>query len=131
MDSTDKHRSSAVAVTVASDIEPVKCEGTLTRNEGGFVLEFSIRQDRFTIDHNNERTRISVCGGMSYDICLSDENSSTLLGTPYGKIRFDVLTIERDVKDYGHGVRILLRYILKSGESGEIERAVDVFARVL
>lgn len=130
MDSTDKHRSISVAVTVASDIEPVRCEGILTRNDGGFVLEFSIRQDKFIIDHNSERTRISVCGGMSYDICLSDEQSSTLLGTPYGKIRFDVLTIERDVKDYGHGVRILLRYILKSSESGEIERAVDISARV-
>lgn len=131
MDSTDKHRSKSVAVTIASDIEPVNCDGILTRNDGGFVLEFSIRQDRFNIDHNNARTLISVCGGMSYDICLSDEKSSTLLGTPYGQIRFDVTTIEREVKDYGHGVRILLRYILQSGESEEIERAVDVSVRVL
>lgn len=94
-------------------------------------MEFSIREDTFYIDHNSERTLLKAGGGMSYDLCLCGDKSSTLLGTPYGKIRFDVITLARDVAEDGDGVHILLRYVLKSVEAGEIERAVDVSARFM
>lgn len=128
--------SVAVAVTVASDREPVECEGSYVPAADGFILEFYIGGDKFVIEHAAGNgngasgfTRVAAFGDMSYDIKISDEKSDTLLSTPYGKVRFDVVPLLREVDMDAERVNIKLKYLLAADGVGEIERAVEVTAR--
>lgn len=122
-------RSRPVAVTVASDKEPVVCDGVLTQANDGFVLEFSVGNDKFDLVHGGGFTRVSATGDMSYDIELKEHETSTVLSTPFGMVRFAVKPIVRDVETTENGIRVKLKYILASTAAGEIERTVDIAVR--
>lgn len=115
-----------VFVSVASEQEPVTVEGELLQNTDGFALEFKLGGDAFTVVHGEKTTQVKADGVMSYDITLSDEKTSTLLATPYGKIRFDVITVARRVTETNDGFKILLAYELNNDAAGKIARAVDI-----
>lgn len=121
--------SRPVAITVASEQEPIEVSGVYAEHDGGFVLEFSIERDRFTIDHSPSTTRIAAVGGLSYDISLSEKESSTLLSTPYGNIRFAVTPVLRDVVTSNDGLAIVLEYVLTSADGEKIKRSVDIKVR--
>lgn len=129
MDSSVPRSTLPVALTVASEAEPIECDGIYTETADGFTLEFSIREDDFIIEHNGASSRIAAKGLMSYEIILGVPGATTLLATPYGKVRFDVETINRDVVRQGDGLRVLFRYALFSEPAGRIDRAVDIAAR--
>lgn len=118
-----------VAVTVASDKEPVTVDGELMQSASGFTLEFSVKHDRFTVAHDGVATRIKADGDMSYDIELKAEDTATVLSTPFGMVRFAVRTLMRDVVSTDSGMKIQLKYILASDAAGEIERTVDISVR--
>ena len=122
----DEQNKIPVLVSVASEQEPVTVEGELTQNLDGFALEFKLGSDSFTVLHAEKATQIKADGVMAYDITLSDEKTSTLLATPYGKIRFDVITVTRRVTSTNDGFKILLAYELNNDAAGKIARAVDV-----
>ncbi|MCH5166068.1 MAG: hypothetical protein J1G01_06675 [Clostridiales bacterium] len=126
MDSTVPRSTIPVAVIIASEQEPVKCDGVYAEHAGGFALEFSIHQDKFAIEHTAAKTKICTSGELSYDIELSDKVSSVLLATPFGKARFTVKTLDRTVQKSDDKLDISLRYILSSEAAGDIERFVDV-----
>ncbi|MDE6401096.1 MAG: hypothetical protein K2L54_00610 [Clostridiales bacterium] len=129
MDSTVPRSTCPVAVTVASEQEPVKCEGVYAEHSGGFALDFNIGAEKFTVTHAEDCTRVTAHGGaMSYDIALSEKPSSVLLGTPFGEMRFTVKTLERTVERADGFLRVALKYVLSSAAAGDIERAVDVTA---
>lgn len=128
MDSTVP-RSIPVAVTVASEQEPVQCDGIYAERAGGFTLEFSIERDKFVIDHTAAVTSIVARGDMSYDIALGERDTETLLGTPFGEMRFAVRTTERTVIREADAISITLQYVLSSQAAGEIERTVKLTAR--
>ena len=129
MDSTVPRSTIPVAVTVASEQEPVECKGVYSEHAGGFTLEFSIQRDKFTVEHAAEHTRIKADGVMSYDIKLGKTDGDTLLNTPYGQMRFPVKTTERTVERKADRLNMLFKYIFSSATAGEIERAVDITAR--
>ena len=120
-----------VAVTIASDTEPVECEGEYSPSVDGFSLTFSIARDTFKIEHTPDATRIVAVGDLSYDLTVGSENSETLLSTPYGKVMFDVIPVERRVSADASGVRIVLKYKLSSANVGEMLREADISARFL
>lgn len=124
-------KSIPVAVTVASEQEPISCEGTYFPDAQGFGLEFSIGKDRFLIEHTVDCTRVAADGVMSYDITLSANKTDTLLATPYGMVKFDVTTLARDVTVSDIGVTVVLRYILSAQGAGEMDRSVCVSARFI
>ena len=129
MDSGTKPRSRPIAVTVASEREPVECAGEFVEKAGGFVLRFCMGNDDFTVEHDKSGTRVSARGVMSYDIVLSDVDTETLLATPYGKMRFAVTTAERKISLTDNGVDIKLVYVMSSQAAGQMERAVELSAR--
>ena len=120
-----------VAVTVASDKEPVECSGILKEYSHGFELGFSIKNDKFSVLHTAESTRVTAAGELSYDIPLMSGETSAVLETLFGKIRFSVKTLVRDIVRSENSLKILLKYILSSETAGEIERTVDISARFL
>ena len=132
MDSTVPRSTRPVAVTVASEQEPVKCDGEFAEHAGGFTLVFNMGAERFTVAHTESCTDVSASGGvMSYKISLSDKPSTVLLGTPFGEMRFAVNTLERAIERVDGVLRVALKYVLSSAAAGDIERAVDVTARFL
>ena len=126
MDSTVPRSTIPVAVVVASEQEPVECNGAFAEHAGGFALEFSIHQDKFVIEHTAAKTKVCAEGGLSYEIELSDKVSSVLLATPFGEARFTVRTLERAVQKSDGKLNISLRYVLSSEAAGDIERFVDI-----
>lgn len=130
MDNTTP-KSIPVAVTVASELEPISCQGTYFPDEHGFGLEFSIGKDRFLIEHTQNSTRVAADGVMSYDITLSSEKTDTLLATPYGMVKFDVVTLARDVTVSDIGVTVVLQYVMSAQGAGEMTRSVCVSARFI
>lgn len=122
-------RSKTVAVTVASEQEPVTVDGELLQSDDGFVLKFSVSNDQFTVTHGSVFTRITAVGDMTYDIELTDGVTSTVLATPFGKVKFAVKTVVRDVTVGDDRIRISLKYILDGASVGEIERTVDISVR--
>lgn len=132
MDSTVPRSTRTVAITVASEQEPVKCEGVYAEQACGFTLEFDIGAEKFTVAHTEASTRVKACGGvMSYDISLAEAPSDVLLGTPFGEMRFAVKTLERTVERADGSLRVALKYVLSSASAGDIERAVDITARFM
>lgn len=123
--------SISVAVEVASDREPVTCDGVLTQSKEGFALEFFVGNDKFIITHGVASTRIAAAGDMSYDIELKASDTETVLSTPFGMVRFTVKTLLREVTSSDEGIKIVLKYILASDAAGEIERTVDLAVRFL
>ena len=115
-----------VSVTVASEQEPVTVEGELITTADCFTLEFKLGGDAFTVIHSDKATQIKADGVMAYDITLSDEKTSTLLSTPYGKIRFEVITVTRRITESDGWTRLVLAYELNNDAAGKIARAVDI-----
>lgn len=116
----------SVTVTVASELEPVACDGTLCLGGDGFTVSFILQRDKFTIEHSADVTKIVTDGDMSYAIELCSRQTETLLNTPYGAVRFAVKTLERTVERIGDKIKIVLRYILSSDGAGELERSVNL-----
>ncbi|MBD5132511.1 MAG: hypothetical protein HDT28_08010 [Clostridiales bacterium] len=113
-----------IKVTVSSDLEPVKGEGFITERDDGFTVEFNLLRDKFTIEHSVAVTRIVTEGDMSYTIELCEAQTSTVLATPYGAVRFAVKTLERTVERMYDKLHIILKYILASEAAGELERSI-------
>ena len=122
--------SRPVAITVASEQEPIEVNGSYAEREGGFVLEFFIGQDKFVIENSSFVTRIVAVGGLSYDISLSEKESSTLLSTPYGNIRFTVTPLLRDIVSSKDEIHIVLKYVLSAEGTDDIERSVDITVHI-
>lgn len=116
----------SVAVRVASEQEPVECAGKFTEKLGGFILEFCVHNDRFTVEHSREATAIRAKGLMNYDIVLNDAVTFALLNTPYGVMKFEVKTLKREVVKLNDKLDISLQYVMKNAAAGELDRAVDV-----
>ena len=115
-----------VLVTVASEQEPVTVEGELVKTSDGFTLGFKLGGDAFTVVHSETTTELKADGVMAYDITLADAPTTTLLATPYGKIRFDVITVTRRVTQSDGWTRLVLAYELNNAAAGKIARAVDI-----
>lgn len=129
MDSTVPRSTKPVVITVASEQEPIVCDGMFSQLSDGFGLEFSIGEDRFTIEHTQTSTHIVAIGVMKYDITLGSERTFTVLDTPFGKVRFAVDTVVRDVSVTDGGVVIAVGYIMSSDAAGKIERTINLSAR--
>lgn len=123
-------KNAPVTVTVASDQEPVKCNGVYSEDRHGFCLEFSIGNDKFRVEHGALCTRLTADGVMSYDIELKDEETSTLLATPYGAVRFKVKTIERNIVRGEKDLNISIKYVLTSDTADVLERDVELSVEI-
>lgn len=119
----------AVTVTVSTEQEPTSVAGKYRETDGGFVLEFDIGDDKFAVIHTDNATELHATGVMNYDITLSDEPTSTLLATPFGKVKFKVTTAERRVQHAEGGFCVRLGYILHADGVGDMARAVDITAK--
>ena len=115
-----------VAVRIASEQEPVDCSGTYTEQSDGFSLRFCMGADEFTVVHTKAATSVAAKGVMNYDIVLNDAETFTMLKTPYGEMKFAVVTRERSVVRLNDSIRILLEYTMKNDASGEMDRAGDI-----
>ena len=118
-----------VTVTVANETEPVTTDGTFTERLDGFILEFAIGSDKFRIEHNESVTIVKADGVMSYDIALKNEQTETMLDTPFGKVMFAVKTETREVKKTSGLMRIMLCYLLGNDAVGDMPRSVDITIR--
>ena len=123
-----KPRSRTVAVKVASEQEPVDCTGSFTEQSDGFVLEFNIHNDAFTVEHKKAFTAVRAKGMMNYDIVLNDAVNFTLLDTPFGQMRFEVKTLKREVVKTDSAVFISLRYVMTNAAVEQLHRAVEITA---
>ncbi|MDE6201435.1 MAG: hypothetical protein K2M47_06135 [Clostridiales bacterium] len=115
-----------VTVTVATETEPTTVDGVYTKTDDGFVLQFEIGTDKFSIAHGEKQTEVKAEGVMSYDITLCDDNTSTVLATPFGMVKFNVKTEMRHVCITERIVRMLLSYVLSADGVGDMMRKVDV-----
>lgn len=115
-----------VAVRIASEQEPVDCSGTYTEKSDGFILRFCMGDDEFTVEHSRAKTTVAAKGVMNYDIELNDARSFTVLDTPYGEMKFSVVTRERRVERRDDKLEIFLEYAMSDAASGEMIRAVDI-----
>lgn len=115
-----------VAVTVASEQEPVTCSGNYTEQSDGFTLQFCLRDDSFTIEHTKAATRVRAKGVMNYDIELNDAVTFALISTPFGEMKFEVRTYERCVVKLNDTVKIMLSYAMENAAAGKMDRAVDI-----
>ena len=88
-----------ITLEITSDIEPVKCSGTYRVTVGGFILDFDMGEDKYTIDHAAERT-VFCCTGknQSYTLTLADEETRMRLDTVFGAVEYSVLQAERDIR---------------------------------
>lgn len=131
MDSTVHPSTVPIAVTIASEQEPVECAGLYTERADGFSLEFFIRSDRFTIVHTDTCTRLCAHGTMSYELELGDRDSSVELDTPFGRLGFDVHTETRKAEKTADGLSVALKYALIDAGGDRSERDVSLTARFL
>ncbi len=130
MDSADNPNcKSPVAVTVASDQEPVECNGSLAVTDGGFVLEFSAGDNVYTVMRENDRTRIKAAGILSYELGFGCESDTTVV-TPMGSIQLSVAPIACAVSETTDGIDLEFSYKLKAGDTEHL-RNVKVTARYL
>lgn len=130
MDSSDNPKSkSPVAVTVASDAEPVECEGSLTDTDGGFVLEFSAADNVYTVTHENKITRIKATGILSYELGFGCESKTTVV-TPMGNIELSVVPVSCTAEKNAFGACLEFSYKLKAGDEEQL-RNVKVTARYI
>ncbi len=130
MDSSDNHRSKLpVAVTLASEAEPVTCDGYLIETDGGFILEFCAGENSYSVIHNGSSTRLVSTGLLSYDMEFAG-GGDTCVSAPFGNVDFKLIPLRRDIGRDGDTLRIGLEYKLV-GCDAEISRAVDVTARIV
>ena len=115
-----------VSITVATDTEPVTVDGFYSDTADGFTVEFELGEDRFTVEHGENRTTVKAKGLMSYDITLCEENTSTMLSTPFGMVKFDVKTELRRAEEKDGVLRLMLFYVLHADGVGDMPRSVDL-----
>lgn len=115
-----------VTVTVATETEPTTTDGVYTKTADGFILQFEIGTDKFSVTHSEKQTEVKAEGVMSYDITLCDENTSTVLATPFGMVKFNVKTEMRHVCITERIIRLLLSYVLSADGVGDMMRKVDI-----
>lgn len=115
-----------VTVTVATETEPTTVDGVYTKTSDGFELQFDIGTDRFTVVHGEKLTEVKAEGVMSYDITLCDQDTSTVLATPFGMVKFKVKTEMRHVCATERIIRLLLSYVLSADGVGDMMRKVDI-----
>lgn len=132
MENSDNHRSKVpIRLCIASELEPVVCDGFYSEREDGFVIEFVIGTDSYEIDHNAVRTKLTTRGLLSYEIVFGESSEASPLCTPFGNMDFSVADAERNVALSGDGVNVGLKYTLFSESVGKIERNVNVTGRFL
>ena len=115
-----------VTVTVATETEPTTVSGVYTKTDDGFILQFSIGTDKFTVMHDDKQTEVKAEGVMSYDIVLGDDNTTTTLATPFGLVKFNVKPEMRHVCVTERIIRMLLSYVLSADGVGDMMRKVDI-----
>ncbi|MDE7107364.1 MAG: hypothetical protein K2O39_03490 [Clostridiales bacterium] len=115
-----------VTVTVATETEPTSVDGVCTKTADGFILRFSIGTDKFSVTHAENQTEVKAEGVMSYDITLCDEDTNTVLATPFGMVKFNVKTEMRHVCVTERIIRMLLSYVLSADGVGDMLRKVDI-----
>ena len=115
-----------VTVTVATETEPTTVTGVYTKTDDGFILQFSIGTDKFTVMHDDKRTEVKAEGVMSYDIVLGEDNTTTTLATPFGLVKFNVKPEMRHVCVTERIIRMLLSYVLSADGVGDMMRKVDI-----
>lgn len=115
-----------VTVTVATETEPTTVSGIYTKTDDGFALQFEIGTDKFYITHGEKQTEVKAEGVMSYDIILGDDNTTTVLATPFGMVKFNVKTEMRHVCVTERIIRMLLSYVLSADGVGDMMRKVDI-----
>ncbi|MDE6617764.1 MAG: hypothetical protein K2K13_01915 [Clostridiales bacterium] len=115
-----------VTVTVATETEPTSVNGVYTKTADGFTLQFEIGTDKFTVTHGEKQTEVKADGVMSYDIALGDDNTTTVLATPFGMVKFNVKTEMRHVCVTERIIRMLLSYVLSADGVGDMMRKVDI-----
>lgn len=132
MDNSDNHRSSKVPIrlSVASELEPVECSGSYCALSDGFVIEFALGTDNYTIAHTIRSTRLSAKGLLSYDIDFCDKKTESKIVAPFGSLNITVVPLERRVDAADDTVSVFLRYTLVTN-GAPVERKVDVTARFL
>lgn len=118
-----------VSVTVATDTEPVTVDGVCSHTADGFSVEFEIGEDKFFITHAEKTTTVKATGLMSYDITLCDDDTSTVLQTPFGMVKFDVKTELRRAEEKDGVLRLMLFYVLHADGVGDMPRSVDLTIR--
>ena len=129
MDSRNDNGKKSVSVTVATDTEPVTVDGFYSDTADGFALQFQIGEDSFTVEHGEKQTTVKAKGMMSYDITLCEENTSTMLSTPFGMVKFDVKTELRRAEEKDGELRLMLFYVLHADGVGDMPRSVDLTIR--
>ena len=130
MDSSDKPRSKMpIAVNIASEAEPVACDGYFVEQDNSFELEFGTPSAKYVITHSERNTRLSASGLLSYVLDFSDGGATEVV-TPLGGINFSLTPVRREVVLDGEGVKLNLEYKLV-GAGTETLRAVKVDARFL
>lgn len=115
-----------VTVTVATETEPTSADGVYTKTADGFILQFSIGTDKFSVTHGEKQTEVKADGVMSYDIVLGDDATNTTLATPFGLVKFNVKTEMRHVCVTERIIRMLLSYVLSADGVGDMMRKVDI-----
>lgn len=115
-----------VKVTVATETEPTVVDGVYSATADGFILEFSIGTDKFTVAHGADKTTVRAAGLMTYDITLCDDTTNTVLATPFGMVNFAVKTELRRVENSEDGIHVMLCYVLSADGVGDMARSVDI-----
>lgn len=130
MDSSDNHRSRIpVAVNVASDGEPVDCNGFYTAINDGFMLEFSAGENKYVISHADDITRLESSGLLCYSMDFS-AGGSFPVGAVFGDLELELVPRKRRVCIEKNGVDVELEYSLVGGAI-QSDRTVKVTARFL
>ena len=115
-----------VTLTVATETEPTTVNGVYTKTADGFILQFSMGTDKFIVTHCETQTEVKAEGVMSYDIILCGDNTTTVLATPFGMVKFNVKTEMRHVCVTERIIRMLLSYVLSADGVGDMMRKVDI-----
>lgn len=114
-----------IDIEISSDTEPVKCIGAYRAAPQGFVLEFDIGQDRYTVEHTDARTVFCCVGkNQSYTLTLCDKETQMRLDTVYGALDYAVVTETRKVEYADNGINMELGYNLIA--DGEVVAARNI-----
>ena len=130
---TDIHRSTPIpaTVTISSDNEPVETRGFFCELVGGFVLEFGIGGDKYTITHMGEETTFECVGVQAYSIVLRKEVYRSMLKTPFGDLPFSVRDSAFSAVTTDDAISLDIGYVLSIDGAADDVRKIRIAARFI
>ncbi len=118
-----------VTVKVSSELEPVECKGDFLRIDDGFILTFSIGENKFSVTVMGQTVVLKATGLLSYELNFAAAGD-VVFSTPYGDMSYRFTPVNRTADVNGEGAQVSLVYVLEA-DGSRTERSVCVSARFL